>query len=275
MVYYGIYIDSLWLLNFVMNLLCFKTVNHMFHFAASGKRIVLAAATGACLYVVSFLLPVGNTAKTFLCRPAAMLAVVRIAFGTVTASSFLHVCLAVLTVTFLLGGAELSLIRVLPEDLAQGMTAAITLGMGACICAEQLIRKKEDALFCRVELVGKGASMCVTALIDTGNSLTEPISGKPVCLLERNVFEGLFLKGRPEGFRVIPYHSIGKENGLICGYLIPEMNISVEGIRKKYREIYVGVVNGEISASSGYCMIIHPGILGRQKERNRKKTAGI
>ena len=57
-------------------------------------------------------------------------------------------------------------------------------------------------------------------LIDTGNSLREPLGGKPVHIVSQEaakaVISGSF-------FRLIPYRSMGSPCGMLCGYRVDEL----------------------------------------------------
>ena len=84
-----------------------------------------------------------------------------------------------------------------------------------------------------------GQSLRLTALRDTGNVLRDPISGEKVLILgqpEAEKLTGLTrqelqdpmdtLQRRPcGGLRLIPYHGVGKENGLLLGMRIREVTI--------------------------------------------------
>jgi hypothetical protein len=107
--------------------------------------------------------------------------------------------------------------------------------------------------------------MKVNALVDSGNSLVEPISGKPVCVVGKKVYETLW-GGETEGFRVIPYHSIGKSRGVLPGYLLPRLEIELEGLERVFENVYIAVSDGEISGmedagAESVKMIINPGLL--------------
>ena len=107
--------------------------------------------------------------------------------------------------------------------------------------------------------------MIVNGLIDSGNSLVEPISGEPVSIIEQKMFEELYGEREPL-YRAIPYHSIGKKNGILKGYILPEIWIEVEGVRKMCKNIYVAVSEEDLCGSkeSGDVrMIVNPQLLLR------------
>lgn len=259
-VYYEIYIDSLLLVNFVMNLYCLELVNLIFLRTATRRRVVLGAITGAVLYLVPFLLPGEGWLKILIFFPAAAVVMILITFRTDGINSFFKVFGLLMLSTFALGGSMIFLFRIFP-GLHNIMTGILgIMGVGALVFMEaaHLIGHSRQQDLCKVELIGKGAKITVNALVDTGNGLVEPVSGSPVCILEKTVFESLWRTGKPEGFRVIPYHSVGKKNGILYGYLIPEIRINRNGMVRSCRNIYVGVIEEQLSAQGGYCMILNP-----------------
>lgn len=60
-------------------------------------------------------------------------------------------------------------------------------------------------------------------LIDTGNSLKEPLSGKPVHIVSADV--GSAICGNTKGYMVIPYRSMGNPCGLLSGYRVDELTV--------------------------------------------------
>ncbi|MCI7595829.1 MAG: sigma-E processing peptidase SpoIIGA [Lachnospiraceae bacterium] len=121
-------------------------------------------------------------------------------------------------------------------------------------------RKRGNDVSVRL-LFSNGSRLTLKALIDSGNSLREPISGEPVSLVNRetlNKEEGGLL---PDYYRLVPYHSIGCAKGLIPAYRIEGLEIELEGEWKKIESPFVGAVEEAISIGGEYQMILHPALL--------------
>ncbi len=261
---YEVYLDKLFLLNFIMNLLCLELADLAFFRCASCRRLLLGAALGAAFYLVPFLVPGKAWCKMlggfFLSAGGMVFA----AFRVRSIRAFWNVTARLLLCSFLLGGFLLSGIRLFPglRRLFTSLAGLIAVSVLLFWEVRRMVRKREEkGSLCRVELSGGGSKVEVTALVDTGNSLVEPISGKPVCLLDRAAYQR-FLGGKaPEGFRAIPYHSVGKRNGLLAGYLIPGMRIEMDGAARHCANVYVGVSEGISQDGGGYEMILNPMVL--------------
>ena len=146
------------------------------------------------------------------------------------------------------------------------------LGVGALFCIIFLRhRKKEEehAAYCQVFLRGTDGECWVPALIDSGNTLREPISGAPVSVLDAGIFDRLWPEGL-SGFRAIPYHSVGKKRGILKGYLVPQMTIIHQGVEREYRNVYLAV-SGEEIAGENLPMLINPALLQETGGTRRKR----
>ena len=89
------------------------------------------------------------------------------------------------------------------------------------------------------EIQGNGKSLKLTALLDTGNELRDPITMEPVLVIDSDsarALTGLTREqlGQPletmthcklPGLRLIPYHAVGKEKGLLLAMRMPQVRI--------------------------------------------------
>ena len=100
--------------------------------------------------------------------------------------------------------------------------------------------------------------MEVNAFVDTGNSLYEPISGKPVCLLRAPADRVTWMK--EELFRIVPYRTAGVRKGILQAYNISRMYLELGGPVKCVENVYVAIV--ETDAEDSYEeLVVHPKIL--------------
>ena len=114
-------------------------------------------------------------------------------------------------------------------------------------------------------MAGGGEFSCL-ALVDSGNSLKEPISREPVSLVEKTALAGKEKGFLPSKFRIVPFHSVGQPEGLIEAYRIERMEVEWEESWISIREPFIGLVNGVISSRKNYQMILHPEVLEKQEE---------
>ena len=94
------------------------------------------------------------------------------------------------------------------------------------------------------------------ALLDTGNSLTEPTTGKKVTVVEKNIISS-FNDVKVDKIYIIPYKSLGKENGILYGIQVDELIIRYEKYQKTLDNAIVGIYNGKLSRDNRYNAILH------------------
>lgn len=180
----------------------------------------------------------------------------------------LRTALIFLAVSFLLGGATMALLLTfdLPGITAggafymegltyAGVTVCIACGGGIIWWFAELIRGKrlESRRVLGVAVVFGGQYWQVRALIDSGNFLREPISGRPVAIMEEDFAREIIkvIPDRQSRFHLVPYRAIGTDNGLMEGYRADYIIVGDKKIRSPIVAIYKGKFDGE------YNMLLH------------------
>ena len=265
--YYKLYIDSVFFIQFVMNLYLLSITGKILKCTATHGRIVLGALLGACMICLVILLPVLNLRIRLLIGviPVSM-GMIRIAFALRTPKLLMRASMVMALCGFFMGSIVLWLARrfAFIRRLQYGIRTFAFFAFFAYVFLEFIIRqyrkmKESDVKQVRIPVGEKSVHM--KALLDTGNHLSEPISGAPVCIVSESAakqFESFFL---PERYHAIPYRSIGKKKGILNAYELPEMVIE-----DTYREIcckrvIIAICNTGISQDSIYQMILHPGLI--------------
>lgn len=267
--YYEVYVDSLFLLHFTLNLYLLQLVNISLCRTATRRRILAGSAFAAVGGCAIMLFPLGFVVLKPICTALADGLVLWWVFKPGGRRAFFRLAEKMVLFGWLIGGIFLLLRTYVPlAAVWQKTTLGILLSGGILFLffSHRIVgeKRKEEGI-CKAELVGKdGGRIQVNAIVDTGNSLREPISGKPVCVLDQESFGHLF-KEEPELFRVIPYHSVGCDKGIMKGYEIEELVIEQEGVRKTCRNAYVGVSKTQVAAGAEYQLLIHPALLTDRK----------
>lgn len=114
----------------------------------------------------------------------------------------------------------------------------------------------------------------IRAIIDTGNFLMDPITKTPVAIVEREKLQELLPKSilnykinsennnnmtNNEEFhriRLIPFKSIGEENGLLVGVKVDKAIISYQGIDISIKKIIIGIYNERLNNNGSYSALI-------------------
>ncbi|MEW6726705.1 MAG: sigma-E processing peptidase SpoIIGA [Bacillota bacterium] len=127
--------------------------------------------------------------------------------------------------------------------------------------------------------------LSVDALIDTGNQLSDPVSKAPVIVVEYDAVKALLpdrvrqlldsgaepdfpaLIGALEStklatrFRLIPFQSLGRVNGLLLGFRPDQVEILVGGEMLRVKEVIVAVYQRRLSPEAAYRALLNPRVL--------------
>ena len=83
---------------------------------------------------------------------------------------------------------------------------------------------RQKATVYELLLVTAEGNITATGFFDTGNLLMDPTVGKPVHIVKREILKGQLEEGRLMA-RLIPFHSLGEENGMLEAVTIEGMYI--------------------------------------------------
>lgn len=105
------------------------------------------------------------------------------------------------------------------------------------LCVKLVGQKREEEGLLPVELSYRDEKVSIWALRDTGNGLKDPISGNPVLVVGPKVATRLMgltqaqlenpveAVGDLPGLRLIPYRTVGKNNGFLLGMRLSNIKI--------------------------------------------------
>mgnify|MGYP000196366656 CR=1 FL=1 len=145
-------------------------------------------------------------------------------------------------------------------------------------------------MYCKINIQINQKNISVKALIDSGNLLKEPISGYPVIVVEKyelvsilpnNILNNLkeILKGNYLGkdedteleyyvsrFRVIPFSSLGKQNGMLLGIKADKVIISFEEEEIIISNSIIGIYDEHLTKNGNYTALVGLDLLERRIE---------
>lgn len=136
----------------------------------------------------------------------------------------------------------------------------VALVWGIEITYQKWNQKKE---FYEVEIYFSPKDRCVvTAFVDSGNGLIEPISKMPVSVLDAEVANQYRNWLKVENYRIVPFHSIGKDKGIMEAYFVDKMEIKREGENIVVQKPMIAITKDAVSVNGKYQMILHPEMIG-------------
>ena len=137
------------------------------------------------------------------------------------------------------------------------------------------ISKKD--IFCQITIRIEEQSKTLIAMLDTGNQLKEPLTGAPVVIVEKEELKELIpeqiianskeiIEGNIEEitqiekfknrFRVLPFNSIGKTNGLLLGIKADKVTVKYDTQEITLNNIILGIYDENLSKNNNYHALI-------------------
>lgn len=270
-----IYADVLLVVNLYINYLLVRCTALILHRDAAPLRGLAAASVGAAGALVIFL-PQLHPVWSVLFRAALGTAVTFILFGRQKRLDFLISLLLFLAVSFGFAGGMMALWYFAAPlgmyycngiayfDIPIGAAAVITAVLYAAFrFTGFMIRRRRPASHSRVTLKREGAEITLDGLADTGNSLRDSFSGKPVVLASLGAVcsiapqsavdyhNGNF--GQLDGIRLVPCKTVTAD-GLVPVF---PAEITVDG---RSAEVLIGIAKQDISGAD---CVFDPGIISK------------
>jgi stage II sporulation protein GA (sporulation sigma-E factor processing peptidase) len=259
-----IYIDGIFLENLVMDLLLVRLTALTLKKTSAFTRILAGSLLGAGGYCLILCLPgISYPIKVIFGMVPVAMGMIRLGCRTRGIRELLYGTGCLFVYSFLLGGFILFLTNrlLLPgirENSLLAVLAAGILGAEICMWGIKKYHGQRENHFCEVELWGDGEMVRVHGLVDTGNGLVDPISGKAAAILEEEVWNKIENAKKPEKYKIIPFHSIGKRNGILEGYEVERVRIRYGMTVKELTHVTIALSGGKLSAKGKYQMILPP-----------------
>ena len=135
-----------------------------------------------------------------------------------------------------------------------------------CILLEKKarVRYKEENMKVKTVLEFGDRKLFATALMDTGNKLYDPFYHKPVILVDEKMIGEMVTYCKemcPEKLHFIPFHSVGRENGLLEGITFDYVNIRWQNKQMKFKDVIAASTKESLYKGKEYQVIFHCGLL--------------
>ncbi len=282
-----VYADVLLIVNLFVNYALLLCSSMIMKKHTQRLRILLGAAIGAFYGFVIFL-PDLPSAAEFALRFAATVLIVLGAFGYKNLPSFLRSFFTFFAVSFAFGGIMLVLwVTVAPigmiynngavyfdVDLAVLAVSTVVSFAVVSLIAHFTARRAPKDSIALVKIVYKGKETKLTALVDTGNSLTETFSGFPVVLGEVESLEKIipdavrgFLNGEDVSssseMRLVMHKTVSG-TGILPVFRPDYIEVKSVSHSVKTSEVYVAVTKNNL-ARGEYEMILNPALFEEEK----------
>ena len=278
--YYEVFLDVLFVMNFLMDYFLLRLTCRLIHSSATLWRSLLGALIGAVGICLIALWPGSRILNTILVHVVINTLMVRFGCNLKTVREILKGVLILYICSFLLAGMMLFLqsrmeMREIKMVLLAGSISYLFLAAGIRVYTRK--EKKENCTY-QVCLYEGDKSREGKALLDTGNGLTDPVSGKPVNVIRREMLNGLLAdtildslehfseKCPDEDFgnlspHFVPFATLGCTGGLLVAITIDYLSLEIQGKNKIIFRPVVAFSDEGAVFPENYQMILHPNLI--------------
>lgn len=299
-----IYLDIVILENIVINYLILLVTAKFSKNRSSNSRLLLGAVLGAAYLATMLLLPEMKIYTTLLSKCLLSFAMIAVTFHLKKLSEFLKTLLIFYASTFIFAGAGFALmffnrdwgilrngVMVTPLSFFNTSWAELLLALAVTLIILRVIwdmiqnRFLREKLLVLLRITFDKKAIELFALVDTGNSLHDPLTNMPVVVVEFSAIRdllpedirGIFEKDPDmdlnavtaticcsdwfSRFRLIPFTSLGKENGMLIGFRPDFIEIGSENEKKGVHDVIVGIYNKALSRNEKYRALVNPELM--------------
>lgn len=292
-----IFIDVLLFENFILNYLLLYIINRFCRCRAKLWRIALGSIIGAS-YVMVMFFPGLRVLYSLIIKLMIPMVMIAIAFSPSDIRDFLKMLILFYLEAFIIAGCIICIFYLSKQEVGiyngaallnkmtanymiVGSLAAIVMVKFGFDYFDNYHRGEKDRI--NIEIFINEKSCHLTALVDTGNSLKDPLTNVPVVVVYTKAILGILpdeilpgearedsldyitenipksnLKSR---LRLIPFKALGTDNGLLTGIRVDRIYIDIKSYKKVIDNVVIALYNKPLSSSGDYEALAYPEIL--------------
>jgi len=282
-----IYLDVIFLENIVINYIMLYVTGIISKAQIKQKRIFLGALIGAIYSIIYYLFRL-KIYSSFIIKIILSIVIIYVAFNSSNLKELLKKVLLFYLSSFVFGGAAIAIIYMvnsqnitIQNGVLVGSYTLRTILIGivvayfTIILAFKIIKISKKDLICEIVVTLNNKEINSKALIDTGNLLKEPITNLPVIVMEHTLLYDILPKEIlnnvekilggdfskiPENIKeeysaklkVIPFSSLGKQNGMLLGIKAENLIINLKEETRKIDKVVIGIYNKSLTKNGEY-----------------------
>ncbi len=258
---YEVYLDVLFLENMMMDFLILLAVKKVFPCSATYGSLLAGSFTGSLLTCVILFFPCPVWSRYILLFFLVNSCMTVIGLKIRTFHVFFKAWILLYLASCLLGGI-MSCLRLYFGKFFRITSFLFTLGIcGFFLLYHGLLFlkklwKSQDHSY-DVILTVNGKDFHLKAFLDSGNHLSDPLTGKPVHIISKNACQKISSQISPGRLRYIPYQTIQKTTGILPVFSIQKMKITGESEFWIHSPL-IGISEQKNFGNGKYEMLLHP-----------------
>lgn len=296
-----IYLDIVLFENIAMNYLILVATAIIAKVKINSIRLLLASILGGLYSILNYIIQLPSLENLIL-KILISILIVKISFKSTKIGYLFKELILFYLVSFTFGGAAFMLLYfVNPENIITDNGILIgtyplkitligaVVGFAIISAVSKIIKDRisRKAMLCDLEIFYNGKVEKIKTLIDTGNLLKDPITSEDVIIVEKdslinlvskdilenieNIVSGKWLDNKEVydyKFKIIPFSSLGNNNGILLGFKPDYIRIIDENETVK-SNVVIGIYNGKLSKTNLYTSLIGINILKEERENGK------
>ena len=293
-----IYIDIVLIENLLMNYIILVATAIIAKVKIKHIRILIGSLIGAIYSIMAYMSIIHAYSNIFL-KILLSVIIIYVSFNAQNLKSLLKQLLLFYLTSFAFGGAAFALIYIIkPQEILMrnGLflgtyplkTALLggLIGFIIIITAFKIVKTKisKKDMFCDIKIFFNERTIETKAMIDTGNLLKEPITNTPVIVVEKTLLYDTFPKELLDNLdsilggdfdklsekikkdyqsklKLIPFSSLGKQNGMLIGIKPNYIIIKKQEEEIKKENVIVGIYQHSLTKRGEYRALIGVNLL--------------
>lgn len=292
-----VYIDIILLENLCMNYIILFATAYIMKIKISHIRIIASSSIGA-VYSIMLYMQILPIYSSIFMKIILSVVMVYISYAPKSVKIAIKQLIIFYLISFAFGGCAFALLYfVKPQDIfikngvyigTYPLKIALLGGIVGFVItyiAFKIIKNKatKEEMIYKLKIKINDKTVEVNALLDTGNKLKDPITLVPVIVIEKQKLYNFLPEEILENidkiiggdsnklieenikymskFRVIPYNSIGKQNGLMLGFKADEVKIIIDEEERTIKNTIIGIFNQSFNSQT-YSALISLEIIG-------------
>lgn len=270
---YEFYLDIYFLENLVLNYAVLRMITMLEKRHCSRIRCMLTSAGGSILMCLMMILGVYKVQwQAAIWCMAAETAMAAAAYTFRGWKKLMYRAVIFRLLSLLAEGSWQILRDYFRMPFPYSMAAGLLLPFLVLIKVQQ--REQKEQFYYPVTIKLHGREKKITALWDSGNHLVQPVTGRPVHIIDTEALQPLLTENEaeelqrllemktvecPSGmFSFVPYQSIGKKHGVLPVLKLDVIRVEKEKEIMDTPEALVAVSRENVSHTGEYQMILHP-----------------
>lgn len=293
-----VYLDVLLMENIVINYLILYVTARLSRNRASSIRLFLSSSIGAFYVLLLVFFPHVKVYYTVSGKVLLSFAMIVAAFSPEKISGFLKTLAIFYVSTFIFAGAAFAfmyfnesgsmvkngIVYVFWQSKWTQLLLSIIMVFIILKILWEIIQSKVigDKLLLPLKIIFESKLTVIEALVDTGNTLCDPLTKNPVIVVEYKAIREIlpeeirviFDESRENDlavvtrivsdsawfsrFRLIPFSSIGKDNGMLIGFKPDSIEIGEESEKKEVSDVIICIYNRSLSRNNRYKALLSP-----------------